>query len=166
MLSFMHFWHIYIFHLYVYFYLYCIAMICNIFCNLFLSHHHYRYPSPSDWNRAQTMTGVVWAPGNFLHLLFLYIQLTFYLFLGMALLVTLWPHHHEPLLTGWLMEQHKQDGDNNNNKQWQQWMATWWMAIIYTPPPIPVGLRLFQKVRSDSGRTNWNPVESSGFQSD
>jgi len=39
-------------------------------------------------------------------------------------------------------------------------------AIIYTPPPIPVGLRLFQKVRSDSGRTNWNPVESSGFRSD
>ena len=44
-------------------------------------------------------------------------------------------------------------------------------TIIYTPPPIPVGLRLFQKVRSDSGRIpvgltgiHWNPVDSSGLQ--
>ena len=35
------------------------------------------------------------------------------------------------------------------------------LPVIYTPPPIPVGLRLFQKVRSDSGRTNWIPVDSS-----
>ena len=34
------------------------------------------------------------------------------------------------------------------------------ISVIYTPPPIPVGLRLFQKVRSDSGRTNWIPVDS------
>ena len=100
------FWHIYIFHLYVYLYLYCIAMIHNMFGNLFLSHHHHHYPSPSDWNRAQMMSVVVWAPGKFLHLLFLYIQLTFYLFLGTALLVmTLRPHHHKPLFMGWLMEQ-------------------------------------------------------------
>ena len=32
---------------------------------------------------------------------------------------------------------------------------------LYTPPPIPVGLLLFQKVQSDSGRTNWIPVDSS-----
>ena len=42
--------------------------------------------------------------------------------------------------------------------------SEWFKAVIYTPPPIPVGLRLFQKVRSDSGRTNWNPVDSGGFQ--
>ena len=133
MLSFTHFWRVYFFHLYVYFYLYCIAMICNIFRNLFLSHHHHHYPSPSDWNRAQTTTDVVWAPGNFLHLLFLYIQLTFYLFLDTALLVMmLWPHCHKPLLMGWLMEQYKWDSNHNEWQQQQmttmmndkQWMTT------------------------------------------
>ena len=38
--------------------------------------------------------------------------------------------------------------------------TTWSRAVIYTPPPIPVGLRLFQKVRLDSSRTNWIPVDS------
>ena len=52
------------------------------------------------------MSVIVGAPGKFLHLLFPYIQLTFYLFLGTALLVMmLQPHCCEPLLMGWLMEQ-------------------------------------------------------------
>ena len=43
---------------------------------------------------------------------------------------------------------------------------SWVRSVIYTPPPIPVRLWLFQKVQLDSGRTNWIPVESGGFQLD
>ena len=58
MLSFTCFWHVYILHLYVYMYLYCIATMWNAFCTWFLSHNHH---GCHHWNRVQMTRDVVGA---------------------------------------------------------------------------------------------------------
>ena len=44
----------------------------------------------------------------------------------------------------------------------KQLLAGWEWAVIYTAPSIPVGLCRFWKFQSDSGWSDWNPLEFMG----